>query len=172
MVSSPPVKFTPASSRSCSRQPQLDSMSALARGRGSGQPHGRLRRVGCHQAEAAAASFDFSATIFDFSAATDEAPHEDSVVRAPAAHRECEKYSRARKLLRWWRPTPSDRTRSLLRDFRVFRSMSLRHRAAAEVRRRVRHLPGRIFEPDLLLHDRARPPDHPGSKSGELKNRP
>ena len=87
----PPVKFTPASSRSCSRQPQLDSMSALARSRGSGQPHGRLRRVGCHQAEAAAASFDFSATIFDFSAATDEAPHEDSVVRAPAAHRECGK---------------------------------------------------------------------------------
>ena len=40
----------------------------------------------------------------------------------------------------------------------------------AEVRRRVRHLPDRVFERGLLLHDRVSPPDHPGSKTGQLKN--
>ena len=54
---------------------------------GTGKPPGRFRRVGRHQAQAAAPLFDFSDVVFDFSEATDEAPHEDGVVRALAAHR-------------------------------------------------------------------------------------
>ena len=55
---------------------------------GIGKPPGAFGRLGDHQAQAAAAPFDFSDIVFDFSDATDEAPHEDGVVRAPAAHRQ------------------------------------------------------------------------------------
>ena len=110
---------------------------------------------------------------FDFSDATDEAPHEDSVVRVPAAHIHVivrsPRCANARKTSSRCAPRFSVLARSLSCDFRFIRHMCVRHRSAAEVRRRVRRLPGRVFEPDLLLHDRVRPPDHPRSKSGELK---
>ena len=68
------------------------------------------------------------------------------------------------------------RTRALtlvrLREFSGPCPCATGQRSAVEVRRRVRHLPGRIFELDLLLYDRVRAPDHPGSKyseSGEVK---
>ena len=83
-----------------------------------------------------------------------------------------ENCTRARKTSRWCAPTFPDRARPDLRPLRERDPTSLCHRSAAEARRRVRHLTGRIFERDLLLHDRVRAPHHPGSKSGELKNLP
>ena len=99
VVSSPPVKFTPASSRAA---PDSHSSTACRLSRAAvavEQPHGRLRRVGEHQPEAATRRLQFSAVVFDFSAAVHEAPLAGELVRTLAAHRECGKlHTRAESL--------------------------------------------------------------------------